>query len=58
MLTKMLYIINTSGERPNFDKSDIQTDYFNVGYYVHMEVGTWEKPFIKTLTERRGQIAA
>ena len=58
LLAKMIYVINTSGERPNFDKSDIQTDYFNVGYYVHMEVGTWEKPFIKTLAERRGQIAA
>lgn len=48
MLTKMLHIINTSGEDLNFDKSDSMTDYFHVGYYVHMEVGTWEKPFVKT----------
>jgi hypothetical protein len=48
LLTKMLYIINTSGEDENFDKSDSMTDYFHVGYYVHMEVGTWEKPFVKT----------
>lgn len=29
----------------NWDKSDIQTDYFNVGHYAYIHVGHWEKPF-------------
>lgn len=29
----------------NWDKSDIQTDYFNVGWYVHVYVGKWNKPY-------------
>ena len=29
----------------NWDKSDIQTDYFNVGWYVSVNIGQWNKPF-------------
>lgn len=29
----------------NFDKSDIQSDYFNVGHYVDMNIGKWDKPY-------------
>ena len=29
----------------NFDKSDIQTDYFHVGWYVDVNVGRWDKPY-------------
>lgn len=32
----------------NWDKSDIQTDYFNVGYYLSVEVGQWDKPYVRT----------
>jgi len=28
----------------NYDESDIQTDYFNVGWYIHLNVGRWDKP--------------
>ena len=28
----------------NWDKSDIVTDYFDVNYYVHFNIGTFEKP--------------
>lgn len=28
----------------NFDESDAQTDYFNVGYYVDFNFGDWDKP--------------
>jgi hypothetical protein len=31
--------------KTNFDKSDIQSDYFNVGYYFNMNIGNWDKPF-------------
>ena len=30
----------------NFDKSDIQTDYFHVGWYVDVNVGRWNKPYV------------
>ncbi len=28
-----------------FDKSDIQTDYFNTAWYVDINVGKWNKPY-------------
>jgi hypothetical protein len=32
----------------NHDNSDIQVDYFDVGHYVDVNVGRWNKPFICT----------
>lgn len=29
----------------NHDNSDIQTDYFDVGHYVNVKIGKWDKPF-------------
>lgn len=29
----------------NWDKSDIQSDYFNIGWYVAVNVGKWNKPY-------------
>lgn len=31
----------------NWDKSDIQSDYFNVGWYVSVNIGQWNKPYTK-----------
>jgi hypothetical protein len=28
-----------------FDKSDIQSDYFNTAYYMDVNVGSWDKPY-------------
>ena len=28
-----------------YDKSDIQSDYFNIAYYVDINVGKWNKPY-------------
>ena len=30
----------------NHDRSDIQTDYFDVGWYVDVNIGSWDKPYI------------
>ncbi len=30
----------------NWDRSDSQTDYFDVGWYVNVNVGRWNKPYI------------
>lgn len=29
----------------NWDKSDIQSDYFNVGWYVDVNIGRWNTPY-------------
>ena len=29
----------------NWDKSDIQSDYFNVGWYIDVNIGRWNKPY-------------
>lgn len=38
----------------NHDNSDIQTDYFDVGWYVDVNVGRWNKPYVMTLWEWGG----
>ena len=30
----------------NHDRSDIQTDYFDVGWYTDINIGNWEKSYI------------
>ena len=30
----------------NHDNSDIMTDYFDVGWYVTVQIGSWDKPYI------------
>lgn len=29
----------------NHDRSDIQTDYFDVGWYIDVHIGQWKKPY-------------
>ena len=29
----------------NFDHSDIQSDYFHVGWYIDINIGKWNKPY-------------
>ncbi len=41
MLQRVVKISN----RENYDNSDHQVDYFDVGYYFHLAVGKWNKPF-------------
>ena len=30
----------------NHDRSDIQTDYFDVGWYTDINIGNWQRPYI------------
>ena len=41
-LTEVMDAMNNG----NWDKSDIQSDYFNVGWYVEVQIGKWNKPYI------------
>ena len=34
--------------KDNWNNSDPQTDYFDVNYWLHLEIGHWDKPFIKS----------
>jgi hypothetical protein len=43
-LTEVLVAMNAG----NWDRSDIQTDYFDVGWYVGVNIGKWNKPYILT----------
>jgi len=43
--TEILKNINNILNFNNFDNSDVMTDYFNVGHYVNISIGAWDKPF-------------
>ena len=30
-----------------YDKSDAMTDYFDTAYYISMNVGSWNKPYVQ-----------
>lgn len=32
----------------NHDRSDIQTDYFDVGWHIDISIGKWDKPYVVT----------
>ena len=31
----------------NFDDSDGMIDYFHTNFYTHLNIGKWDKPFVK-----------
>ena len=35
----------TAMNKGNHDNSDVQTDYFDVGWYVDVNIGQWNKPY-------------
>lgn len=32
-----------------FDRSDIRTDYFDISWYININIGKWNKPYILTV---------
>ncbi len=40
-LKKVMVVLQTG----NHDRSDIMTDYFDVGWYVDINIGRWDKPY-------------
>jgi hypothetical protein len=40
-LTEVLAAMNGG----NHDRSDIQSDYFDVGWYVDVNIGKWDAPY-------------
>ena len=41
LIEKILKVLN----HRNYDNSDIQSDYFDIGHYVHINIGKWDKPY-------------
>jgi len=41
-LSELLPVMNNG----NHDNSDVQTDYFDVGWYVDVNIGKWNKPYV------------
>ncbi len=44
ILHEMYDILNDG----NYDNSEPMTDYFDVGFYVNLSMGSWDKPYILT----------
>jgi len=42
LLNLIMPILN----KGNHDNSDIQTDYFDVGWYLSVSVGNWDRPYV------------
>lgn len=47
-LTEALQALRSAGW---YDRSDIMTDYFNTAYYIDINIGTWDKPYVLTQRE-------
>lgn len=45
LMTKIIDILNTD----NHNNSDSQTDYFDVGHYVDLSIGKYDKPFMQKI---------
>lgn len=40
-ISELMQVMNEG----NWDESDSQSDYFNVGWYVDIHIGCWDKPY-------------
>ena len=43
-----LQAIKLAMSKGNHDRSDIQTDYFDVGWHIDIYIGKWNKPYVVT----------
>ena len=48
---KFLQELHAAMNVGNHDRSDIQSDYFDVGWYTSINVGRWNKPYVCTTEE-------
>jgi len=45
-LLELCDAMNAAPGLENHDRSDTMTDYFDVGWYIEINVGNWNKPYI------------
>lgn len=48
-LRKAFAILNTG----NHDRSDMMTDYHDVGHYIEIRIGRWDKPYVLEARQAR-----
>lgn len=48
ILKDIIDICNTG----NWNNSDAMTDYFDVGWYLHLNIGTWDRPYELTTSSK------
>lgn len=56
VLTDLRNILNgnfLTEKEQNFDKSEPMTDYFDVGWYINLSVGQWDKPYVYKPVEQQ-----
>ena len=41
-----------------YDTSDAMVDYFDTAYYVDINIGKWNKPYVQTKTNPHVKVAA
>ncbi len=41
------------GTVANHDNSDIYTDYFDVGWYINIDIGKWDKPYTVKVAKKK-----
>jgi hypothetical protein len=45
LFSAILDIIKRAPSSEWYDRSDIQTDYFDTAFYISMQIGQWDKPY-------------
>jgi hypothetical protein len=45
-LKALLYAMNNADDLQNYNDSEPMTDYFSVGWYVEIEIGSYKKPYV------------
>lgn len=45
-LLEIMEKITNAMNHKNYDNSDSQSDYFDVGHYIDIQIGRWDKPFV------------
>jgi hypothetical protein len=46
LFDKIINIIKTAPADQWYDRSDSMTDYFDTAFYIHLNVGAWDKPYV------------
>jgi hypothetical protein len=46
LLAKIVDIIKTAPADKWYDRSDSMSDYFDTAFYIHLNVGAWDKPYV------------
>jgi hypothetical protein len=46
LFAKIVDVIKNAPANKWYDRSDSMTDYFDTAFYIHLNVGAWDKPYV------------